>query len=151
VTSNVILRGKPSVVPVFAEWIIVGVSIIIMGAVVLPFFTSVSILFNGWLILMVLMVLFITARLFVDLIAREFHTVILTNTHLTRERGILDRDRDVIPLDKVQTVHVRYALMGRILDYGNLIVSTAGAPIKIRNLPHPAEWESAIQSRMRTG
>ncbi len=147
--STVVLRGKPSVVPIIAEWIILGAFFLIIDLVLLPFFKGISILYAGWIALTMLMFLLITLRAIIDLIAREFHTITLTETHLIREHGLFDRNHDMIPLEKVQTAHVRYPLAGQILDYGNLIVSTAGFSVKFRNLPHPQKWESEILRRMR--
>ncbi len=144
---NVILRGKPSAIPIIAEWVILGVLLLIMGPIVFQFFKGISIFAAGWIGLVVLMLMLVTARAFIDLIAREFQTVTLTDSHLIREQGILDRNQDMIPLERVQSAHVRYALVGQILDYGNLIVTTAGSAIKIRNLPHPTKWEQEILKR----
>ncbi len=147
-TTNVILRGKPSLVPIIAEWVIWAIFLLIIGLVVLQFVGSVSILYAGWIGLVVLLLVLLSLRTLVDLIVREFHTVTLTETHLVRERGILDRNQDIIPLERVQSAHVRYALVGQILDYGNLIIVTAGSGIKIRNLPNPKKWEQEILSRI---
>jgi len=146
--SNVILRGKPSAIPIIAEWVILDVFFLIMGLIVLQFLKGISILYAGWIGFILLMLLLITFRAIIDLIVREFHTVALTDTHLIRERGIFDRDRDNIPLERVQSAHVQYALAGQLLDYGNLIITTAGSAIKIRNLPNPKKWEQEILNRI---
>lgn len=147
-SSKLILRGKPSAIPIVAEWVILCAFMLVIGLIVLPFFKSVSILFAGWMGLILLLILLTTLGTIIDLIVREFHTVTLTDTHLIRERGILDRNQDVIPLERVQSAHVRYPLVGQILDYGNLIVTTAGSAIKIRNLPNPKKWEHEILGRI---
>ncbi len=144
-TQGVILSGRPSAVPIVAEWIAVGLFLLFVDLLVLPLFQAVQILSVGWIVFTLLAMLAVMARGLVDLAECLTYTVTLTRTHLICEFGLLNRDYDKIPVETIQTIHLRYALLGRILDYGNLEARTLGGRIKIRNLHHPRQWLANLE------
>ncbi len=143
-----ILRDKPSIIPVILEWVLLFVLFVILLLVLLPFLGGTPILAYMYIGLIALLIIASTVRAVIGLVAREFQTLTLTEARLISERGIRRHNADTIPLDKVQTAHTQYGLFGRSLDYGNLVVSTAGSAFKIRNLPHPKQWEQEILERI---
>ncbi len=62
-----------------------------------------------------------------------------------RARTDQHRDGYAIPLQRIQDISTHFALAGQVFDYGNVVVTTAGGPLKIRNLPHPKRWDQLIQ------
>jgi membrane protein YdbS with pleckstrin-like domain len=54
-------------------------------------------------------------------------TMTITDQRVLLEQGVLQRAAKVIPLDRVQDVSTTQSLLGRLMDYGNVEIDTAGA------------------------
>lgn len=72
---------------------------------------------------------------------------VVTNRRVIYKEGIIRRDVVFFPLERIQTVDVRQSVLGRLLNYGNVIVHTAAtthgttARAFINN---PEEWRRQI-------
>jgi membrane protein YdbS with pleckstrin-like domain len=51
----------------------------------------------------------------------------ITDQRVILDQGVIQRASKVIPLDRVQDVSTTQSVLGRLLDYGNLEIDTAGA------------------------
>jgi membrane protein YdbS with pleckstrin-like domain len=54
-------------------------------------------------------------------------TMTITDMRVILEGGVVRRSSKVIPLDRVQDVTTTQTLLGRVMDYGNIEIDTAGA------------------------
>ena len=64
---------------------------------------------------------------------------IVTDLRAIQQSGVVRKRRTMIPLDRIQDVSTERGLLGTLLDYGDIIVTTAGLPVG-----------SADQKRRRT-
>jgi membrane protein YdbS with pleckstrin-like domain len=55
--------------------------------------------------------------------------VLVTDLRAIQQSGIVRRRRTMIPLDRIQDVTTRRGFVGTLLDYGDIIVTTAGLPV----------------------
>ena len=148
-SEQIILRGKPSIVPIVGEWIVITIAFIIAALVIMPFFKSFSAMQNLWLALVGFLILGQTARNLFELIEAHFSSLTLTRTQVIRERGLINHDYDKIPIHAIQTTRIRYALLGRILGYGTLQMGTPSGPITVRHLSSPQKWIDCIDQLQR--
>lgn len=70
----------------------------------------------------------------------------LTNRRLMTQYGILARQITQAELNRVQNVHVEQTLSGRLLNYGDVYVETAGAIgiLRLRFVSDPAGWAASL-------
>lgn len=71
----------------------------------------------------------------------------VTSRRVVFKEGILRRDVVFFPLDRVQTVDVRQSLIGRLLNYGAVVVHTAATThgtTEREHISHPEEWRRQI-------
>jgi uncharacterized membrane protein YdbT with pleckstrin-like domain len=75
-------------------------------------------------------------------------TITVTDQRVILEEGVLVRNSTVIPLNRVQDVSTRQAVLGRILDYGTLTIDTAGHGMqpteRFRDVVHPGTLRDQI-------
>ena len=71
---------------------------------------------------------------------------VLTDRRLIVSRGILSRGISQTELHRVQDVHVRQDVVGRILNYGQVYVETAGTggTMRLAYVPDPLSWSDSI-------
>lgn len=55
--------------------------------------------------------------------------VLVTDRRAIQQSGIVRRRQTMIPLDRIQDVTTERGLLGALLDYGDIIVTTAGLPL----------------------
>lgn len=55
--------------------------------------------------------------------------VLVTDRRAIQQSGVVRRRRTMIPLDRIQDVSTERGLLGALLDYGDIIVTTAGLPL----------------------
>jgi uncharacterized membrane protein YdbT with pleckstrin-like domain len=53
--------------------------------------------------------------------------IAVTDRRVIYKKGFISRDSKEIPMDKIASVEVKQSILGRILDYGEVDISTAGA------------------------
>jgi uncharacterized membrane protein YdbT with pleckstrin-like domain len=71
--------------------------------------------------------------------------VAITNRRIIFKKGFIRRDTIEMSLDKVESVDVQQSLLGRLLDYGDIIVRGTGsgfAPLK--TIDAPLEFRSHV-------
>lgn len=54
-----------------------------------------------------------------------FEEYAVTNRRVVRKDGIIWRDVAIFPLDRVQTIDVHQSILGRLLNYGTVVLHTA--------------------------
>lgn len=142
--ERIIFQAKPSLAPIVFLWVVSNAVFLILAFVVLVILGNniFSALFFG---IFMLVVILSTVRLLADLIAREFTKYTLTNERVIKEAGILRRVVNEIPTDAIQGVNLQSPLFGQLLDYGSLIIPSAGMVVRFWDLPHAQQWKQTIQ------
>jgi hypothetical protein len=111
---------------------------------------------GSWLlrILFVLM-LGLVARLAWRVLGWEFERVMVTQEKVIHVSGVLDRRIASTPLAKVSEFTVRQPLVGRIFDYGSLVVDVPGGRDQALHglafLPDPAGLYRLVSDQARRG
>lgn len=73
----------------------------------------------------------------------------ITNKRVLMKTGLIQINSFEIFLDKVEAVHVDQTIMGRIFNYGSLIiVGTGGSTDPFLNLPNPLRFRTMIQQQI---
>lgn len=80
---------------------------------------------------------------FVDLLLMFYR---LTNRRVLRRRGVLSLKREYVPLSHIEDVRAKQWLLGRILNYGRVVVSSASTlgTFELRDIPDPMGFSEAI-------
>lgn len=55
--------------------------------------------------------------------------VLVTDLRAIEQSGVVRKRRTMIPLDRIQDVSTERGVFGALLDYGDVIVTTAGLPV----------------------
>jgi uncharacterized membrane protein YdbT with pleckstrin-like domain len=87
---------------------------------------------------------FAMAVIFLDWLCTKYY---LTNLRLIEERGIIGKRIMNIRLDRVQDVTCRFGIFGKIFDFGNIEIESAGTHGKIvfGFLPSPQRFLEEIE------
>jgi len=73
-------------------------------------------------------------------IARATTELVLTDRRIIAKRGFIARDTVEINLAKVESLHVRQGLLGRMLDFGDVTVVGTGSSLEpLRGIAGPLE------------
>jgi uncharacterized membrane protein YdbT with pleckstrin-like domain len=59
-------------------------------------------------------------------LVRRTSSLTLTNQRVIQEEGFLVRRSNVIPLDRIQDISIRQSITGRLLEFGDIEIDTAG-------------------------
>jgi uncharacterized membrane protein YdbT with pleckstrin-like domain len=74
--------------------------------------------------------------------------IVVTDKRIIYKAGFIRRNTVEMNLDKVESVQVEQSVMGRLLDYGTLIIRGTGAGIEpVRNVGSPLEFRSFVTAR----
>lgn len=109
-----------------------------------------------WLLRMVFAVMLaLLARLAWRVLAWEFERVMVTDEKVIHVSGVLNRRIASTPLAKVSEFTVRQPLVGRIFDYGSLVVDVPGGRDQalhgLAHLPDPAGLYRLVSDQARRG
>ncbi len=146
---RILLEGKPSLVPVVALPVALIPSLGCFFLILTSSFSSNPFaqgIFNSILCLIFLAGLLRTTIALIDQQTTHYK---LTETHLYKKAGFLQPDEFLLPLTNIQDTSLHYPLVGMLLDYANLIVTTPGRSVKFYDLPNPKTWQTEIDSRRR--
>tara|TARA_B110000238_G_C15807225_1_gene302758 strand:- start:63 stop:347 length:285 start_codon:yes stop_codon:yes gene_type:complete len=73
----------------------------------------------------------------------------LTNKRVITKTGVISRSTEEMKLSKVETVEVKQSILGRIVGYGNVIVSGTGSSnVIISRVANPLGVKKAIDSEL---
>lgn len=74
----------------------------------------------------------------------------LTNNRVVTKTGFISRSTEEMKLSKIETVEVKQSILGRILGYGNVIVSGTGSShVVISRVANPLDVKKAIDKEMQ--
>src|SRR5437879_11115877 len=74
-------------------------------------------------------------------LVRLTSSLTLTNQRVIQREGVIRRSSNVIPVNRIQDISVRQSLTGRLLNYGDIEIDTAGVVANevFTYLPAPEE------------
>lgn len=131
------------------HWIVYarGVALIVLGLIclLLPITGSAAILLRvaGGLILIVGLVAFL--RSWIRKVTTE---VAVTNKRVIKKTGLVQRLTAEMNMDKVESVDVDQSILGRLLDYGTIVIRGTGSGLEgLRYIAKPLALRSAIIAR----
>lgn len=109
-----------------------------------------------WLLRALFVVMLVlVARLAWKVLAWEFERVVVTDEKVIHVSGVLDRRIASTPLAKVSEFTVRQPLLGRVFDYGALVVDVPGGRDDtlhgLGHLPDPAGLYRLVSGQARKG
>lgn len=71
----------------------------------------------------------------------------VTNKRVIAKTGLISRHTVEQRIQKIESIRVNQGLLGRMLDYGTIMVhGTGGATTPIRNVAHPFAFKRAVES-----
>jgi uncharacterized membrane protein YdbT with pleckstrin-like domain len=83
------------------------------------------------------------------LIARRSTELVITSKRLIAKFGVASTQSIEIRFDRIETVRVKQSLMGRILNYGDIVVTGTGATFDpIPNISKPMKFRAALNDAL---
>lgn len=83
------------------------------------------------------------------LIARKSTELVITSKRLIAKFGVTSTQSIEIRFDRIETVRVKQSLMGRILNYGDIVVTGTGSTFDpIPNISKPMKFRAALNEAM---
>jgi uncharacterized membrane protein YdbT with pleckstrin-like domain len=83
------------------------------------------------------------------LIARNSTELVITSKRLIAKFGVTSTQSIEIRFDRIETVRVKQSLMGRILNYGDIVVTGTGSTFDpIPNISRPMKFRAALNDAM---
>ena len=78
-------------------------------------------------------------------IRRHATEIVVTDKRVIYKRGILSRYTVEMHMSKIETVDVEQGIMGRLLDYGTVLIRGTGSGLEpLRRIGHPLQIRNAI-------
>lgn len=105
----------------------------LLGIINIPLLSGIF-LYGGLFVLFFLFIYLIAHYIYVELKWRNF-TYMFTENNLVLKYGIITKKIERIPYVKIQNITIRYDIIHRILNVGQVIVSTAATDIKLSEFP----------------
>jgi uncharacterized membrane protein YdbT with pleckstrin-like domain len=85
------------------------------------------------------------------LIARRSTELVITNKRFIAKFGVVSRQSIEIRFDRIESVRVNQSLIGRILNYGDIVVTGTGSTFDpIPNIASPLKFRAALNQAMET-
>jgi uncharacterized membrane protein YdbT with pleckstrin-like domain len=129
---------------------LVGVSILLSTFVagiisdVLPFLTPNLLTYGGLSCFVSATAMFISA--IIRFYTSEFA---VTSKKVIAKRGFISRSTQELLLDKVEGIAVQQGVLGRLLDYGTIIVTGTGtARALFSNIANPLQFQQQLQDQL---
>lgn len=138
---------KTLLLPVLVLFLIVG-----LGSYLAALVAGTSWQSSGWIGLAVLGSIALWWLTVIPLLRwRTTHFVLTTRRVMVRE-GILSRSGIDIPINRINTVQFRHSLLGRILNYGTLVIeSAAEEPLELDDIPQVERIHSLLYFEVNPG
>ncbi len=85
------------------------------------------------------------------LVARKSTELVITSKRLIAKFGVVSTQSIDIRFDRIETVRVKQSLMGRILNYGDIVVTGTGSTFDpIPNIANPMGFRAALNQALET-
>lgn len=105
--------------------------------------------FVGDIVLMIVVIGFLTGA--VHLLKYLSESLSLDDKHLKLKTGILSNHEVEIPFDKINTISVRQGLLGKILNFGDIVIHTGNdvSGIAFKSIDNPQQIKVLVQSKIK--
>ena len=86
----------------------------------------------------------------IHLLQRISERLSIDEKHLKLKTGILSNNEVEVPYNKINTISVKQGLLGKILDFGSIVIYTGNdkSGIVFNQLDNPSSIKLAIQEKM---
>ncbi len=85
------------------------------------------------------------------LVARKSTELVITSKRLIAKFGVVSTQSIDIRFDRIETVRIKQSLMGRIFNYGDIVVTGTGSTFDpIPNIANPMGFRTALNHAMET-
>ena len=127
----------------------IGVAVALVGLVLAGWSTS-----NGFDLLAlggVLVALAGTGMVLARYLVWTNTRYVITSSELYKKRGVISRDVTQFRLDRIQNTSLQQSTLGRVLNYGNLTVYTAGSgepELTFEQVPGPDRASSVLSDQL---
>ena len=81
-------------------------------------------------------------------IRRYFRTYFVTNNEVIKIEGIIRKSKVSIPYQNVSSVTYKKSVLGRILNFGDILISADGDKIKMIGIRNPEEVAKIIENKI---
>lgn len=145
--DQLVLQTQQALLPIFIQWPVTALLVFGFIGLIAFQFRQIALLNLFYAGIALLLLGTIAVRFIQDLIDQRLTVYTLTRTDLTEVRGGLTRRTRTIPLDKIQSISTRQPLLGQLLNYGSVGVTTAGyGTIRLYGIQNPQAWEQTLHS-----
>ena len=86
--------------------------------------------------------------LFITILDRKTSEFVVTNKRLYIKTGIIKREMQALELDKCDSIMVSQGPLGRLLNYGSMIVYTCGNNNKYSFISYPMEFRNKVSRQI---
>jgi len=158
--EHVIQPGETLVYRAPLHWIVYvpGIVLVVIGVVIVGYATSLpgGAAAGGWqdilraTILAVGVVVLVAAALslIVAFIRRTTTEIAVTSRRAIYKTGVVRRITSEISVDKIETVLVDQSILGRILNFGTIVIRGTGGGLEpVRNIGDPLTFRSKLTAR----
>ena len=123
--EEIIFKVSPSPIPVLVRGGFLLVLLILAGML----FRDAPVML---VFLVIPLVIFTVAVVIVRLVQRSFAVYTLTRSQLVVQKGVLNKQKKTIPVQKIQDVSYRQPILDRIFGLGDVVVESAGERGEVR-------------------
>ena len=98
--------------------------------------------FYGWLVFIIC--IGYSIKFYIDRFINEYG---ISNQRVVSKSGFISRDIEEMSLKSIESVNVKQSILGRILNYGSIIVTGRGnATITFKDIDNPTNIRKKIQN-----
>ena len=151
--EKIILKTKPSIVPVLLVGILIALAFVALVSLLYPKVLEISsldptILFMAMLVILALIIGAIAVRVLQHL----FTSYILTNRRLIVEDSLVSRAQKSLPLEKIQGISYRQNFLERIFGLGSVMLAANGesGPIHLHDIKNYLDLAERIEATVGT-
>lgn len=148
-SEKIILKTKPSIVPVLLVGILIALAFVVLVSLLFPKVEEIStldpkILFMAMLVILALVIGAIAVRVLQHL----FTSYILTNRRLIVEDSLVSRAQKSLPLEKIQGISYRQNFLERIFGLGTVMLAANGesGPIHLHDIKNYLDLAERIEA-----
>lgn len=152
-SEKIVLKTKPSLMPVLTIGILIVILVVALVAVVFPWAVTrltvnPNLLFMSMLVVVALTIAAVTVRV----LQQQFTAYILTNRRLIVEDSLVSRAQKSLPLDKIQGISYRQNIIERIFGLGTVMLAANGenSPIHMQDLKAYIQLAEQIEAAVET-
>ncbi|NMB68686.1 MAG: PH domain-containing protein [Chloroflexi bacterium] len=151
--EKIVLKTKPSLLPVLTVGILIVILVVVLVAVVFPWAVvrvtvNPNLLFMSMLVVVALTIAAVTVRV----LQQQFTAYILTNRRLIVEDSLVSRAQKSLPLDRIQGISYRQNFIERIFGLGTVMLAANGenSPIHMQDLKAYIQLAEQIEAAVET-